>query len=49
MNKKKTKEDKYDSQFNDYRDNDEEERTEHINKGLNKTTNTQKITKFKSE
>ena len=29
-------EDKYDSKFNDYRDNDEEERTEHINKELNK-------------
>ena len=28
--------DEYDSQFNDYRDNDEEERTEHINKELNK-------------
>ena len=27
-------EEKYDSQFNDYRDNDEEERTEHINKEL---------------
>ena len=30
------KENEYDSQFNDYRDNDEEERTEHINKELNK-------------
>ena len=29
-------EDENDSQFNDYRDNDEEERTEHINKELNK-------------
>ena len=29
-------EDEYDSQFIDYRDNDEEERTEHINKELNK-------------
>ena len=29
-------EDEYDSQFNDYRDNDEEERSEHINKELNK-------------
>ena len=29
-------EDKYDSQFNDYRDNDEEERTEHISKEFNK-------------
>ena len=29
-------EDEHDSQFNDYRDNDEEERTEHINKELNK-------------
>ena len=29
-------EDEYDSQFKDYRDNDEEERTKHINKELNK-------------
>ena len=29
-------ESEYDSQFKDYRDNDEEERTEHINKQLNK-------------
>ena len=33
---RKILEDEYDSQFNDYRDNDEEERTEHINKELNK-------------
>ena len=39
-------EDEYDSKFNDYQDNDEEERTEHINKELNKL-NTQKITKNK--
>ena len=37
-------EDEYDSQFKDYRDNDEEERTEHINKELNKLP-IQKITK----
>ena len=29
--------DEYDSQFNDYRDDDEEERSEHINKELNKS------------
>ena len=29
-------EDEYDSKYNDYRDNDDEERTEHINKELNK-------------
>ena len=33
---RKTIEDEYDSQFKDYRDNDEEERTEHNNKELNK-------------
>ena len=33
---RKIKESEYDSQFKVYRDNDEEERTEHINKELNK-------------
>ena len=33
---RKTKENESDSQFNDYRDNDEKERTKHINRGLNK-------------
>ena len=31
---RKLVEDEYDSQFKDYRDNDEEERTEHFNKNL---------------
>ena len=39
-------EDEYDSQFNDYRDNDEEERTEHINKELNKLPIHQKLQKL---
>ena len=34
--RRKILEDEYDSQFNEYRDNDEEERTEHFNKELNK-------------
>ena len=33
---RKIKENEYDSQFNDYRENDEEEKTDHINKKLNK-------------
>ena len=39
-------EDEYDSQFNDYRDNDEEERTEHINKELNKLLIHKKLQKL---
>ena len=39
-------EDDYDSQFNDYRDNDEEERTKHINKELNKIPIHKKIEKL---
>ena len=39
-------EDKYDSQFNDCRDNDEEERTEHINKELNKLPIHEKLQKL---
>ena len=42
----KIKEDEYDSQFNDYRDNDEEERTEHINKELNKLPIHKKLQKL---
>ena len=34
--KRKIIEDEYDSNFQDYRDIDEEERTEHFNKELNK-------------
>ena len=37
-NKLKKTEKKYDSQFKDYRDNNEEERIKHINKELNKLT-----------
>ena len=33
---RKTKANEYDSQFKDYRDNDLDERTKHINKELNK-------------
>ena len=33
---RKIKQDEYDSQFNDYQDTDEEERTTHINKELSK-------------
>ena len=39
-------EDEYDSQFKDYRDNDEEERTEHIKKQLNKLPIHKKIQKL---
>ena len=39
-------EDEYDSKFNDYRDNDEEERTEHINKELNKLQIHKKLRKL---
>ena len=42
-------EDEHDSKFKDYRDIDEEERTEHINKELNKLLIHKKITKTKSE
>ena len=40
-------EDEYDSQFKDYRDNDGEERTEHINKELNKLPIHKKLQKLK--
>ena len=43
---KKTIEDEYDSQFNDYRDNDEEKGTEHINKELNKLPIHKKLQKL---
>ena len=43
---RKILEDEYDSQFNDYRDNDEEERTEHINKELNKLPIHKKLQKL---
>ena len=36
----------YDSQFNDYRDHDEEERTEHINNELNKLPTHKKLQKL---
>ena len=39
-------EDEYDSHFNDYRDNDEEERTELINKELNKLPIHKKLQKL---
>ena len=39
-------EDEYDSKFNDYRDNDEEERTEHTNKELNKPPIHKKLQKL---
>ena len=39
-------EDEYDSQFNDHRDIDEEERTEHINKELNKLPIHKKLQKL---
>ena len=39
-------EDEYDSQFNHYRYNDEEERTEHINKELNKLPMHEKLQKL---
>ena len=39
-------EDEYDLHFNDYRDNDEEERTEHINKELNKLPIHKKLQKL---
>ena len=44
--KRKLLEVEYDSQFNDYRDIDEEERTEHINKELNKLPIHEKIQKL---
>ena len=40
--------DEYDSQFNDYRNNNQEKRTEHINKELNKLPIHKKNTKTKS-
>ena len=43
---RKNIEDEYDSQFNDYRDIDEEERTEHINKELNKLPIHKKLQKL---
>ena len=43
---RKILEDEYDSQFDDYRDNDEEERTEHINKELNKLPIHKKLQKL---
>ena len=44
--KRKILEDEYDSHFNDYRDNDGQERTEHINKELNKLPIHKKIQKL---
>ena len=46
MNKKKIIEDEYDSNFKDYRDIDEEERTEHTNKELNKLPIHKKLQKL---
>ena len=43
---RKITEDEYDSQFNDYRDNDEEERTVHFNKELNKLPIHKKLQKL---
>ena len=43
---RKILEDDYDSHFNDYRDNDEEERTEHFNKELNKLPIHRKLQKL---
>ena len=46
IKQRKTIEDEFDSLFRDYRDNDEEERTKHINKELDKLsthTNLQKL------
>ena len=43
---RKILEDEYDSKFNDYRDNDEEERTELINKELNKLPIHKKLQKL---
>ena len=43
---RKIKEHENDSQFNDYRDNDEEERIEHINKELNKLPIHKKLQKL---
>ena len=43
---RKILEDEYDSQINDYRDTDEEERTEHINKELNKLPKHKKLQKL---
>ena len=43
---RKILEDKYESQFNDCRDNDEEARTEHINKELNKLPIHKKLQKL---
>ena len=45
----KIRESEHDSQFRDHRDNDERERTEQINKELNKLPIHKKITKTKSE
>ena len=43
---RKITENEYDSQFNDYRDNGEEERTKHINKELNKLPIHKKLQKL---
>ena len=43
---RKIREDEYDSQFSDYRDNDEEERTEHVNKEFNKIPIRKKLQKL---
>ena len=43
---KKLKEEEFDSEFKDYRDNDEEERTEHINRELNKLPKHKKLQKL---
>ena len=46
IRQRKIIEDEYDSQFDDYRDNDEEERTKHINKELSKSTIHKKLQKL---
>ena len=43
---KKIIEDEFDSQFDDYRDNDGEEKAEHINKELNKLPTHKKLRKL---
>ena len=46
---KKIREEEYDSQSNGYRDVDEEERTEHINKELNKMPTHKKLQKLNGD
>ena len=46
MNIKKTKENEYDSQFEDYRGNDGKEKTKHINKEFSKLPIHEKLQKL---